>query len=591
MLAVVGAGVLLLGAWRRVVAVAGLGVVLLAETLARIHAGFVGAAEVVVVAGVVCGVCVVAAGGRQMRVAARVQAGVAMVVAVVAISGLVGAPRADWLSRFALERRELAPMATQATGWPWAGVTPEAFVAAMLPAGTSAREIYRLDLAMLPAQPVVRARTRGVGAVGAAGVGRDVGTMRLAAGGVGVLRQGTRVAVFDAASGQLVAEIAKTDKLGIGTSRLAITDLDANGIDEVAIFRPHPMVVEPRSNGTWRVLVRGGDEEWLSVRGRTILARTGERLRAYTYSRRASSTRGASGELVRRWEIRSPGLKDAWLLEGGRLAATFDGDTESYVWRPHGVPVRMVLVVGGVGVVLAVWMFRRRGVKTAVGILLMASLLASCARVYSSGASEAGDSVARPWDATGLLRRVIAESARGSTEGFWMSGYVRTQVGRQTVSAMLDGVASGGTDGAYVLHGRIAGRGFELMRDTGARAMWAGYESWLPFAGTAWRLPDADVLGVRCAVVQLRLRGSDWLQFAGAGSQGVDSVASAAAVATETEVKVTLYVDEVRARVIQQSAWLVMPMPGEGAVDQEVFWRFYKFGDPAIPGILDAARQ
>lgn len=222
------------------------------------------------------------------------------------------------------------------------------------------------------------------------------------------------------------------------------------------------------------------------------------------------------------------------------------------------------------------------------------------------------------FDATPLLGDVLEAHNRMEAHSFWFNGYVRTNVERRSVTAMLDGVADLRA-ARYTVNGRVAQQPFRFYREGDKGYVWrldkwtrasdaavaaafnpyVGYDVWLGAAREATKLPDADVLGMTCTVVQFKLSGAQWLNMAKDSSTlaafrdvvANGSSADIATVAANTQVKATLYVDQATSRVVQQSTWLVMPVPGGGSVDQEIYWRFYKFNDPAIAKQLDTVRD
>ena len=217
-------------------------------------------------------------------------------------------------------------------------------------------------------------------------------------------------------------------------------------------------------------------------------------------------------------------------------------------------------------------------------------------------------------DATKILTDAVSAHELTANDKFWFNGYVRTNVDRRTVNAMLDGVADMGMH-QYFVNGKIATQKYTFYRDgadsylrrndewTKADAAsnkqefnpYVGFDAWIPAAKYAIRLPDATVLGAKCTVLQLKLTGSQWLA-SGSNSlfaeiQNNLTQADVKTISDNTTVKSTLYIDQATSRVIQQSTWLVMPLPSGGSLAQEIFFRFYKFDDPAVTTQLDRIRS
>jgi hypothetical protein len=217
-------------------------------------------------------------------------------------------------------------------------------------------------------------------------------------------------------------------------------------------------------------------------------------------------------------------------------------------------------------------------------------------------------------DATALLEDAVAAHDLIANDKFWFNGYVRTNVDRRTVNAMLDGVADMGMQ-QYFVNGKIATQKYTFYRD-GAESylrrndVWTkadaasnkqefnpyvGFNAWIPAAKYAIRLPDATILGATCTVLQLKLTGTQWLATGSnslfAEIQSNLTQPDVKTISDNTTVKTTLYIDQATSRVIQQSTWLVMPLPSGGSLDQEIFFRFYKFDDPAVTTQLDRIRS
>ncbi|MBO8170317.1 MAG: hypothetical protein H0Z33_00320 [Bacillaceae bacterium] len=158
----------------------------------------------------------------------------------------------------------------------------------------------------------------------------------------------------------------------------------------------------------------------------------------------------------------------------------------------------------------------------------------------------------------------------------------------------------------------------------------AGFEWWQPFADRAVRLPDEPILSKNCRVYQIEANGQEWVELSAnplfeeirSRVQETDGMEH---ILQNTTVKMTLWIgDESYTReqvedwaakndvdtdnqeeldqwiernrliwneaeqvykhhlIYQYETWINMPVPSAGYMDQQTFFRFYKFDDPGI---------
>ncbi len=231
-------------------------------------------------------------------------------------------------------------------------------------------------------------------------------------------------------------------------------------------------------------------------------------------------------------------------------------------------------------------------------------------------------------------------------EKFWYSGWVANDVQKRRTNSMYDGVVVRPHgylvnarvaanpyryykwDDQYYLHTAHSGW-VKLDEEQVPFDPLEGFTWWEPVLQDAIRLPDGEVLSKKTRVYQVMLKGNEWLRLDNpqfnrlqdtiAQTPGMDQILE------NTTVKMTLWIgdeeytaDQVRdwaARkgvdtdngaewkkwaeqngfirdeeedlyrlhlIYQYETWINMPVPGAGYMDQQIFFRFYKYDDPGI---------
>lgn len=209
-------------------------------------------------------------------------------------------------------------------------------------------------------------------------------------------------------------------------------------------------------------------------------------------------------------------------------------------------------------------------------------------------------------DATAILKQAVETTthAEEKDQKFWFQGYIKNGIGERTTTSMYDGVAIRPKE-AYIVNGRMAGIPFNYYRwedryyikkgnmwfkaskeETLPYDPFAGFLDWLPLMKKAYQLPDQEVLSQLCEVIQVETNGLDWVAQSSsplfADLKNKLDEKSLQHVLKNTVVKSTLWIGKEDHYIYQCSTWLVMPLPGAGYVDQETYFRFYKYGDPGI---------
>ncbi|WP_066633876.1 hypothetical protein [Desulfolucanica intricata] len=187
---------------------------------------------------------------------------------------------------------------------------------------------------------------------------------------------------------------------------------------------------------------------------------------------------------------------------------------------------------------------------------------------------------------------------------FWYSGWVANDMQKRRVTSMFDGVVV--RPHGYVVNARLAGTPYRYYKwddnhflytgDTGWTRVtgeqppldpFLGLTWWEPFFGQAVQLPDQEVLGRECRVISIEVSGAQWLEKSSSPLfADLRKTASAAPgmeeLLEESRVKMTLWTGIEDNLIYQYRTWINLPVPGAGYMDQEIYFRFYKYGDPGI---------
>jgi hypothetical protein len=186
----------------------------------------------------------------------------------------------------------------------------------------------------------------------ATGATRIIGSMRIEGGREALVVQGVKLEILDPATGELIYALDKYAKTGIGKSDIAITDVNKNGVDELVIHYPQPMILEPAGNDKFTVLYGtksdkfkisdvAGPNHAIVAFDRSLVRNTETLyLGGYSYDERS---------LKQLWRIYLPNIAQATYANVDddktlELVTTFHGNHRLYVWEPHGIPVRMILL-------------------------------------------------------------------------------------------------------------------------------------------------------------------------------------------------------------------------------------------------------
>jgi hypothetical protein len=178
---------------------------------------------------------------------------------------------------------------------------------------------------------------------------RLIGSIKIEGDREALVLQGVKLEIVDPVKNEVLYALDKYAKAGIGKSDISIADLNNNGVDELIIHYPQPLIIEPAGNDTFNVLYGSLSDKFRisDINGKEIigfdrsLVRNTETLYlgGYTYTNHA---------LKQQWKVFLPTVSQATYadLNGDghkELVTTFQGDHRIYIWEPHGVPVRELL--------------------------------------------------------------------------------------------------------------------------------------------------------------------------------------------------------------------------------------------------------
>lgn len=231
-----------------------------------------------------------------------------------------------------------------------------------------------------------------------------------------------------------------------------------------------------------------------------------------------------------------------------------------------------------------------------------------------------------------------------NAERFWYTGWIANNIEKRRVTSMYSGAMI--RPHGYILDGRLAGVPFRYYRWDDHLYIWTekndwsavqeemepfdpfyGFTWWEPYVEQAVQLPNEKVLSKDSLVYQITLNGKEWITN---GSNPIfeqlqrtfDQRLDLQKILEQTRVEMKIWIgdetytkEEVaalakdkgadlnqleqwiqanyfiwdeeaqvyRQHLINQYQTLIqMPIPAAGYMDQEIFFRFYKYDDPGI---------
>lgn len=192
--------------------------------------------------------------------------------------------------------------------------------------------------------------------------------VRLANGSEGLLLKGYAIDLLQFIDGQPVVThtIDRTMRRDLSFSNLMAADVDGDDIDEILIGYPYPAILEPETDGSWRILWAVDDSSELNISYRFL------DLAQFEYSDAATQKPeiiAFSKSLVRASQIHyltsftytDEGLKQNWKVFNRGIdraaAGDLDGDgsdelvimyseaSNLYVFKKHNIPITTILIV------------------------------------------------------------------------------------------------------------------------------------------------------------------------------------------------------------------------------------------------------
>ncbi len=190
-------------------------------------------------------------------------------------------------------------------------------------------------------------------------------------------------------------------------------------------------------------------------------------------------------------------------------------------------------------------------------------------------------------DYFGDIVSAAVEATRGE-DRFWYTGWIASFVGKRQVNSMFDGTVY--APGGYIANVRVVGNPLRVARWEGELFVEEGdnwrragttaetYDPFFAFEDLFASARDVaaagaePVLGVMCLVYEGRL-DPEVLSGVSAGR---------AELLGDSEAFFRLWIEREQGRIMQFTVDFQMGLVGMGILGQEVFFRFYRFGDPAV---------
>lgn len=433
--------------------------------------------------------------------------------------------------------------------------------------------------------------------------------------------------------------LTRDDVKGLANGEYYLWDVDGDGSDELVLSLAHAKIVKPRADGTWDVWWAANDEHFRFedfgsfAPGDTpqLIALDKSYLRDYPL-RYPAGFRYTPEGLKREWKIFLPlvNLRLADLDGDGKreLVGLWYNKHQLYVLKPHSVPVIPLLLGGNIVLLAYLWSRRLREARrtrpyalAALVLLLGAgTLLSGCTysgapRMLGTPTGDApaakpvtpedGDVPGTPIANAGQrLEAALTTVTAPDIQQFWYDGYIAANLPKRRSTSMYKGAVV--LPHGYFVDGRWAGQPFRYYRWDDKRYVFhserwmkadpsvshpvnpfGSFVHWPAFFERAVLLPREEVLGVPCDPIQVRLTGREWLERLPEPyrTEVRALVAQSARVADAVEkatVKMTFWVGVEDNRLYQYQVWIKLPLPDAGVMDQEIFFRFYKYNDPGI---------
>ncbi len=203
----------------------------------------------------------------------------------------------------------------------------------------------------------------------------------------------------------------------------------------------------------------------------------------------------------------------------------------------------------------------------------------------------------------------FSTALEGSQEAsrFWYSGWVASYVGRRQINLMVDGIVM--RPEGYVANTRIGGNALKMIRwneekfrDERGRwyhdgfaqdelAPFGSFDRWTALTPHLTRAATGNVLGVASWVYEFSVPFVKWQAlFPEAAVQDPNALPPYGI--DDGSVTVTMWLAQEEPVVQQFEVDYEVPLPAAGMLRQEIFFRFYRYGDPGMePVDVEAIRN
>ncbi|WP_232695723.1 hypothetical protein [Brevibacillus daliensis] len=183
---------------------------------------------------------------------------------------------------------------------------------------------------------------------------------------------------------------------------------------------------------------------------------------------------------------------------------------------------------------------------------------------------------------------------------FWFSGYVKNRMMSRELTSMFDGIVA--DSDSYQVTGRIAAQEFVYYRNNDDKYIYRGgswitareesipvdvfkgFDDWIPFLDRAVEMPEEKVISTMTTPYQIKITGKEWVENSNidlfkplqdelAGRPDLDKILE------NTTIKTTFGIGQKDGLIHSYQTWIIVPVPGAGYMDQEVNFKFFKYGE------------
>ena len=229
---------------------------------------------------------------------------------------------------------------------------------------------------------------------------------------------------------------------------------------------------------------------------------------------------------------------------------------------------------------------------------LIALSLSSCGYQYpSADRDSAAVQESMPLAEAPSLSELLPESLRHTQmeDRFWYSGWVASFIGKRQINSMFDGIIQ--IPDGFVANTRVnanplrfihwdgrnfidaRGRWVELPRSHAGPDPFASMETWTEWAPKLDEVRTSSVLGLPAWHFRGTVSMEEWLEW---DPRAASTPVFEGGTVADASVQVEVWIGREDPYLYQYRVTYDFPLPGAGRLKQEVFFRFYRFGDPGI---------